>query len=117
MLTQKAILLLILLICLTSVLFHQNGEQTESLERRMENTLSQIRGAGEVSIVISMKNEDGHAQGGLFRENGAEMKIPYGAAVVADGADDPVVRMQLIQALCSVLGLPASAVSVSVGGR
>ncbi len=36
---------------------------------------------------------------------------------VAQGADDPLVRMQLEQALCALLGLPNSAVSVVTGGK
>ena len=32
-------------------------------------------------------------------------------------ADDPLVRMQLEQALCALLGLPNSAVSVVTGGK
>ena len=38
------------------------------------------------------------------------LAVPAYAA--AGGADDPLVRMQLTQALCALLGLQASAVSV-----
>ena len=39
-----------------------------------------------------------------------------GAVAVAQGADDPLVCLELQQALCALLGLPASAVSVVTGG-
>ena len=44
-------------------------------------------------------------------------EIPCGAVAVAQGADDPLVRIQLEQALCALLGLPGTAVSVMAGGN
>jgi len=43
--------------------------------------------------------------------------VAAGAVAVASGAGDPVVRMMLEEALCALLGLPPSAVSVMTGGE
>ena len=45
------------------------------------------------------------------------MLLTIGAVAVAEGAGDPLVRIELEQALCALLGLPASAVSVVTGGE
>ena len=62
----------------------------------------------------ALREEAGGA-GLLKGETGGD--VPCGAMAVAQGADDPLVRMQLEQALCALLGLPNSAVSVVTGGK
>ena len=114
-LTNRAILFLILLVCLTSVILNDREEKTDGLERRLERTLSLIRGAGRVSVVVSVRNEEAYAKSGVIMDRSTGSTTPCGAVVVATGAEDPVVRMELTQAVCSVLGLPVSAVSVSIG--
>ena len=64
--------------------------------------------------IMTRKAQTGGA-GLLKGETGGE--VPCGAMAVAQGADDPLVRMQLEQALCALLGLPNSAVSVVTGGK
>ena len=71
-------------------------------ERRIAEVLGAIAGAGKVEVALFY---------------GGETDGPTGAVVVAQGADDPLVRMQLEQALCALLGLPNSAVSVVTGGK
>jgi len=53
----------------------------------------------------------------LGAQGGETQAIPSGAVAVAQGADDPFVCAQLTQALCALLGLPASSVSVISGGE
>ena len=116
MITPQALILLALLLLIPTALRSQTTKQTESLEQRMEKTLSRIEGAGRVSVVIAQRSAEQETPSLLMKENGASAgSIPCGAAVVAQGADDPIVHMQLTQAVCAVLGLPASAVSVSDG--
>lgn len=114
-LTPQALILLALLLLIPAAFRLKAPEQTESLENRLERTLSQIEGAGRVSVVIAQRSAEKEAASLMNREQDTAAGIPYGAAVVAQGADDPIVRMQLTQAVCAVLGLPASAVSVSDG--
>ena len=82
------------------------------LETRIARTLSAMEGAGEVSVVIRMREGTGGGSGSLLAAGGGAEAVPCGAVAVAEGADDPLVRMQLTQALCALLGLQASAVSV-----
>ena len=73
---------------------------------------ARMDGAGEVSVVIRMREGTGGGSGSLLAAGGGAEAVPCGAVAVAEGADDPLVRMQLTQALCALLGLQASAVCV-----
>ena len=42
--------------------------------------------------------------------------MPVGAIAVMQGADDPVLQLEIQEAICVLLGLPASSVSVMMGG-
>ena len=105
----KALLLALLLLLLASGM--RGGTET-SLETRIARTLSAMEGAGEVSVVIRTRGGTGGGSGSLLRTDNAAEAVPCGAVAVAQGADDPLVRMKLTQALCALLGLQASAVSV-----
>ncbi|MGN0773179.1 MAG: hypothetical protein ACI4MP_05240 [Candidatus Ventricola sp.] len=84
------------------------------LETRLAQTLSCMEGAGQVEVTI--RTREVTASGGAFGAAASE-SVPCGAVVVAQGADDPLVEMELRQAVCALLGLPASSVSVVTGGR
>ena len=105
----KAMLLALLLLLLAAGM--RGGTET-SLETRIARTLSAMEGAGEVSVVIRTRGGTDGGSGSLLRTDNASEAVPCGAVAVAQGADDPLVRMQLTQALCALLGLQASAVSV-----
>lgn len=93
-------------------------DSATALERRVAQTLSGMAGAGKVDVVIMTKSEAQGTQSGLLGASGAQTReVPCGAIAVAQGADDPLVCMQLTQALCALLGLPASAVSIVTGGN
>ena len=89
-----------------------SGGMTD-LERRISRTLSGVEGAGEVRVVILTRQTKQGTQSVLSGTRAAEQ--PSGAIAVAQGASDPLVNLRLTQALCSLLGLPASAVSVMGG--
>jgi len=82
-----------------------------SLERRIEETLSAVEGAGRVRVVIHTKTTQ---PSGTSRQ---PQSVISGAVAVASGADNPMVSMMLEEALCTLLGLPPSAVSVMTGGE
>ena len=88
------------------------SSQTQSLEARASKVLSQMEGAGKVEVAIMTKKSENT---GLLKKQ--EEEVPCGAIAVAQGADDPFVRMEIEQALCALLGLPVSAVSVVTGGN
>ena len=114
--TPKAAAIL-LVVALTAVLMlGSNGaDECSKLEARVGQVLSGMQGAGKVNVVISMKSLTGRSAGSGLRQH-EEQTVPSGAIAVAQGADDPFVCAQLTQALCALLGLPASCVSVLSGG-
>ena len=73
-------------------------------ERRIAQVLSSMKGAGRVEVVLyyAQAEED-------FSSSTGE---PAGALVVAEGANDMAVRLSLIRAVRTLLGLPENAVDV-----
>lgn len=102
------------------LLAFRTQERQTALEERAASVLSQMEGAGKVSVVVMTKpasQASGTGWSALSGASGTDGVVPCGAVAVAQGADDPLVQMQLTQALCALLGLPASAVSVVTGGK
>lgn len=113
-LTPQAVVLLAaaLLLCWLAAASQRTG--ASPLEERLARTLSCMEGAGRVEVTIRTR-EVASSSGAL----GASVSesVPCGAVVVAQGAQDPLVKMELRQAVCALLGLPASSVSVVTGGE
>ena len=113
-LTPQAVLLLagvLLLFAGFSATSSAGSGGMTALERRISRTLSGVEGAGEVRVVILCRQARQGAQSVLSGGTQAQ-ETPSGAIAVAQGAGDPLVNLRLTQALCSLLGLPASAVTV-----
>ena len=113
---QALALLAVALLLLGGALGMRGGTGTQrhtELEARIGRTLSGMSGAGEVDVVIMTRMVE--TKGSGF-SSGIEESV-CGAVAVAQGADDPIVHLQLQEALCALLGLPASAVSVVAGGE
>lgn len=108
-LTPQAVLMLAALLTLLAVMGQRTGAST--LEERLARTLSGMEGAGRVEVTIRTR-ETGSALG-----MGETERVPCGAVIVAQGAGDPLVEMELRQAVCALLGLPAASVSIVKGGR
>ena len=106
------IILTVLLIVLSGMNMKREQSSANSLEQRISSVLSGVQGAGKVEVVIRMRKQEQNA-GSMC--SGVQ-EIPIGAIAVAQGADDPIVCQQLEQALCALLGLPVSAVSIITGG-
>lgn len=119
-LTPQAVVLIAaaMLLLLFTALPAENGETR--IEKRAGRVLSQMEGAGRVSVVVMTRPA---AQPGIrrfkcadgFRRRGKGSAMRRGSRGAGSGR--PLVQMQLTQALCSLLGLPASAVSVVTGGN
>lgn len=77
-------------------------------ERRIAEVLSAMAGAGRVEVALFYEAEAVGAFGG------ASGSRPTGAVVVAQGAGDLRVRLELIRAVRTLLGLPQDAVDVFV---
>ena len=110
----------------------------EALEEKLKRTLSQVEGAGEVYVILTLKEgpkqvlaQEGSAtettretapvlasRGGGIQEpvTVQEMGPSYlGALVVAQGAGDPSVKLTLTQAVSALTGLGADKISVCKG--
>ena len=108
------------------------------LEGRLEHALSQIEGAGKVQVILTMKEGPRQvlAQEGKVGENSHEtttvlasqsggtrepVKVQevgpsyQGALVVAQGADDPRVRLDITQAVSALTGLGADKITICKG--
>ena len=106
--------LAILSVLMALLIFAARSTGQLDLEERIARTLSSVDGAGRVEVTVRMcAGESGSASGSLKRAQ----DIPCGAVAVAQGADDPLVAMQLHDALCALLGLAPNAVSVIAGGK
>lgn len=81
-------------------------------EERLSEILSQINGAGSVSVMISY--EDCNSKSGIGAGLSSEKSIqnPRGVIVVADGAYNPEVRNALKEATIAVMGVGANRVCV-----
>ena len=113
-LTPQAVVLLAaaLLLCWLAAASQRTGALP--LETRLARTLSCMEGAGRVEVTI--RTREVASSGGVFGTSVSE-SVPCGAVVVAKGAQDPLVEMELRQAVCALLALPASSVSVVTGGE
>lgn len=80
------------------------GAAMSAQEMRISATLSAIAGAGETRVSVYYAGEDGVLSSGG--------KPPVGAVIVAAGAGDVGVRLNLLQAAQALLGLPAGAIAV-----
>jgi len=112
---------------------------TQQLERRLEKALSQVEGAGQVTVVLTLDGgprrilaQDGRAgqesretsvvlaSRGSGSQEAVELQrlspVYRGALVVSSGADDPQVRLSLSQAVSSLTGLGADKISICKGG-
>lgn len=108
---------LLLLILLAFFLFARTPVNNKStLEQRLCAALSQLEGAGEVEVVIYQSTNASNAQGvmSVFSITGgaAQDTAPSGVLVLAQGADDMRVRLDIARAVQSLLGVPASSVEV-----
>lgn len=115
----------------TSETDHQDIQQT--LELRLENVLSQISGAGQVSVVLTTVSEeeiifqtDQDSEGKRIatvtvtdaqrNESGLVRQIVSpkyrGAVIVCQGADNPVVHLAIVEAVSKATGLGSDRISV-----
>ncbi len=99
------LLLLAAVLCLALCLMPEEpkGAMTEE-EMRISRTLSRIQGAGECAVSIWYENETG-----AF---GSGEKRPSGIIILSQGAQDLSVRLQLMQAAQTLLGIDAGHVAV-----
>lgn len=103
-------LILVLLLALSGALlladFDMSGGQS-AMEKRISQVLSAMEGCGKVEISIYYGPEKKDLWG-----QSAENTVPVGAVVVAEGADKVEVRLMLMRAVQTLLGLDQQSVQV-----
>ncbi|HML48553.1 MAG TPA: hypothetical protein PKE04_17550 [Clostridia bacterium] len=111
------IVLLVLFGILGSLLLADGGlwpsanQGGSGLEARLAAILSSMDGVGRVQVMIY--DEGSEQSDGLFQVSaGGGQARPVGVVVVADGADDIRVRLELVRAVQTLMNLPADAVEV-----
>ena len=93
---------------LALMLMETDGGGTASQqEQRIAEVLSAMAGAGRVEVALFYAKQET----GTFAATG---DTPTGALVVAEGAGDMAVRLNLIRAVRTLLGLSENAVDVFV---
>lgn len=124
------------------VLNTEEDFSVEALEEKLEHILAQIEGAGQVNVMLTAESgmkrifaQDGRLEqenGSIQRESetvvissgtGTQETVLVqqiypqfqGALVVAEGGDDPSVRLNLTEAVAALTGLGADKISVCKG--
>lgn len=100
--------IVLLAVCAAAVLLLTDAageprtEQTD-LEMRMESVLSCVSGAGRVRVLVNQEGENALAGPGAPAQ---------GVVVVAEGADDLRVALELQQAVQALLGVDAARIGI-----
>ena len=115
-----------------------NGFDLGQMERRLSAALSKIDGAGEVTVLLTVRNsprqilaadeqesDDSMREETVVISKGAgnqeailvEQVYPdyQGALIVCNGADDSTVRPKLVEAVAALTGLGADKISICKG--
>lgn len=111
----------------------------EAFEERLERTLSQIEGAGEARVLLTLdggsrqvlaRNQERDGEGGsntvvtVGKGSGQQEAVPIqtvapefrGALVVCPGGGNAQVRLKMIEAVSALTGLGSDRISVCQGG-
>jgi stage III sporulation protein AG len=107
----------------------------ESLERELESALSQIDGAGSVSVMLTVKSgmkrvlaqdvSDGDTETVIISTGSGKQEVVLlqqnypdfqGALIICEGGDEPQVRLLVTQAVAALTGLGTARISVCKGG-
>lgn len=99
--------MLVMLLAPTDTEQEASGASTE-LEKRMERVLSAIEGAGRVHVLV---REDEQVEAVFQSEDGARGD-GAGVLVVAEGAGNLRVRLELIRAVQALLNIDAARIEV-----
>ena len=123
----------------STVTIQQEKTQSEDLENALPALLSKINGAGRVEVLLALHTgeeymfqtnensnsgqdtvskqidtvtitDSGHNQSGLVRKTLAPTY--RGAVIICEGADDPTVRLAIVEAVANATGLSTNRISV-----
>lgn len=124
----------------TPVREEESSFDLEAFERKLEKVLSQVEGAGETRVVLTLeggsrqvlaRNQDREGDGGISntvvtvgKGSGAQEAVPIqtvapqfrGALVVCPGGGNAATRLKLVEAVSALTGLGSDRISVCQGG-
>ncbi len=128
----------------TDANLHEVGFNLEETEKKFSKALSEVEGAGEVTVVLSVKTgvrqklaqdstvtekasgmEESTKTVILSKGSGTEDTVTLqeiypqfqGALVISDGGNQPAVRLKLMQATSALTGLGADKISICNRGK
>ena len=114
----------------------------DGLERKLADTLSRVEGAGKVSVALTVKTstrqvlaqdastsqkegetEESRSTVVVSQGSGREEAVPLqqiypqfqGALVVCAGADDPGIRLAMVEAVSALTGVGSDKISICKG--
>ena len=86
---------------------------TYSLSVQTEKILSEIKGVGSVSVMISYADEDTGGKEGIFSQSQENTNSTVqGVLIVADGGGNPSVREKIMRATKAALGVESHKIEV-----
>lgn len=87
-------------------------KSTDELEARLARVLSSMEGAGKVDVVIYSEDQALSAGNWLDKPSQQQSAKPIGVVVVAEGADNIALRLEIARAVQTLLQLDADAVEI-----
>ncbi|NLW71073.1 MAG: hypothetical protein GX061_08350 [Eubacteriaceae bacterium] len=91
---------------------YSSPDYKKSLENQLSDTLSQIEGVGENTVMITFAGEAAQAASAFSGEDVTEYPEIIGVLIVAQGAGDLDIRSQITIAASKALGIGANRISV-----
>ncbi len=85
---------------------------SSEIEQKLESILAKISGAGNVDVLITYRDTAVNAE-----DKSDIIPQTLGAVILADGADDLGVRIQIQQAVQTALGIEANQVKIFKTGN
>ena len=105
-----AVLLIVYFVSGSGISVGASSKMTDE-EVRLAGTLSNIKGVGNVTVMIT-SNDEMISTGGMYGEDEIKTRKIEGVVVVAEGASDVSIKIDLINAVCFALNLKTYQVEV-----
>lgn len=83
-----------------------------SEERRLEQILSEIKGVGNTRVMITYQQEETLTSSVFSNESSNRSPKVEGVIVTCEGADNIIVKTNVINAVAAVFNIPATSVMV-----
>ena len=90
--------------------YWENETGLTSEELKLKELLKNIKGVGEVSVMLTYENID--AGGDLFSDKKTKKGVVKGAVIVAEGGDTAVTRNNITEAVTALFDIPVKNVKV-----